>query len=406
MGPGAGRCLASALPRPGPSGLLALLALLAPGSAQETCTLRQCLPDDKFQSPPLCYSETPALGGKPATQSFALCPEDLSYCELVSSDPPLESFCRAEPLARKAPGAECFYDLECAGQFAKCIQRRCRRALYTHQACDVEDENDICTFGQRSCFRGRCQGLKTGDACAAQPEGRDIDCAPGWHCFLGVCTPQLPAGHSCTGQHPAECVRGYRCNLALPTPTCMRQYTLDIGQDSSEPTLCKSAHIHPKYKRCAEEPPLELRYGEPVVNGVDCVSDSECMRTDGSQGQCTCKQWWEGAGSSRYCELYIQNTGRPAFKRLWEVSVRLCHHDWTEMRCAQETGLLETFWQNHNEKIEQQNDPTTVKQCATDMLADEITKPIGDNGARHGATPLRGLGVLLVVTPVLLSGAR
>ena len=66
-------------------------------------------------------------------------------------------------------GAECYYDEDCEGPFARrgvrsdaeerildsrsvaarCLQRVCRRALLTHQVCDAANPNDLCDLRQR-----------------------------------------------------------------------------------------------------------------------------------------------------------------------------------------------------------------------------------------------------------------
>lgn len=260
---------------------------------------------------------------------------------------------------------------ECSGRFARCMQKQCKQALLTHQRCDADNPHQICVYGQKSCFRNRCQGHSTGEPCAPHDGGADIDCVPGWYCFLSVCTPQLPRGHSCQGQHPQECVRGHRCNLLLERPTCVRQYTLNIGELSSDPTLCKTNHVDPRTQACNTVPAVETSFGKPVVSGVDCVSDEECTRTDGSRGECACKRWWNGAGTAGYCELFVQDSGRPAFKRFWEASTRLCHHDWDSGRCAYEVGLEDVWLQVQQERGRQLADPTDIEPCGMTLLLEE-----------------------------------
>merc|ERR1712070_631953 len=101
-------------------------------------------------------------------------------------------------------------------------------------------------------------------------------------------------GHSCLGRHPAECVRGHRCNLEMDVPACLRQYTLDLGEVSSDSTLCKSNHIDPRTSACAIVPEIEYKFGLPVVLGRDCTNNNQCLRADESVGDCACKQWWDG----------------------------------------------------------------------------------------------------------------
>mmetsp|Transcript_144499 Transcript_144499/g.255271 ORF Transcript_144499/g.255271 Transcript_144499/m.255271 type:complete len:393 (+) Transcript_144499:83-1261(+) len=366
-------------------------SLLVPAGAQPTCPLRNCLPPDDTQDPPLCYTQTPATQ-KPATQAFGKCPADRKFCEFCTTEPPCESRCRSEPLAGKIPGAACLFDEECRPPFAKCLQRVCKRALHTFQSCNPDDPNDVCIFGQKSCFRNRCQGLREDEPCFEGHEaGRDIDCNPGWYCYLAVCTAQLPAGHSCSGQHPHECVRGYRCNLALAEPVCVRQYTLNMGETSGNPSLCKSNHVNPQTEKCDRVPDVELRFGKPVVGGRDCTADSQCPRKDGSLGTCSCKQWWDGRGTPGYCELYVQESNRPAFKRFWEAGVRLCHQDWTDERCARETDLVEVLGEINEEKRGKSNDPTTVAECGRSMLLERDMEAAG--GALHKAVPFNFAGM-------------
>jgi len=340
----------------------------------EDCPARRCLPPDDSQVPPLCFSETEATPHRQATQSFAKCPDASAHCYFCITDPPCETHCSAAPKALQPLGGSCSHDEQCDGHFGRCLQRVCRRALFTFQACNHEDSNDVCIFGQKSCFRGRCQGLRSGSPCNWRPEGRDIDCNPGWYCQLGVCSPQLPAGHRCTGQHPGECVRGYRCNLGLEVPLCVRQYTLDIGGTSSVPSVCKSNHVDPRKQVCAEEPPLLYMFEEPVVSGKDCTQASDCPRSDTSLGRCVCKRWWDGEGQPGYCELMVQSSGRPSFKRFWQESMQLCHHDWSQERCARELDLVDMLKEINADVMNASNDPTEVPTCGAKMLSTEFVQ--------------------------------
>lgn len=355
----------------------------------QECPVRTCLPTDDTQWPPICFSETeappPALTRR---QSFASCPKSHPYCSYCVEEPPCESRCSDQSEVRRPLGSACTFHEQCGGQFAKCLQGVCRRALHTHQACSLDDPNDVCVFGQRSCFRGKCQGLRSGDACSWQPEGRDIDCKPGWYCFLGVCAPQLPDGHTCAGQHPRECVRECRCNMALDSPKCVRQYTLDLGATSGDVTLCKSNHIDPERKVCALEPEILYHLGQPVVKGVDCTDDSECPRADGSLGVCACKRWFsEDGGTPGYCELYVPSSGRPSFKRFWMSQVLDCHHDWSEERCAAELGLEDVLADINQEIVESSSDPTRVQQCGKLLMADSYITVKG-TGLQHRTSPV------------------
>jgi len=393
---------------------VAVVGLAAPRSAAaqgllsdesgEECERRSCLPVDVTQFPPLCYTETVSLKGL-VTQSFAVCPVQAPYCDFCRGTPPCESRCQAAPMALRKPGSACILDEQCHGQFSKCLQRVCRRALRTFQLCNADDPNDVCVLGRKACFRGHCQGLSQGDACSARPEGRDIDCNPGWYCFLNLCSPQLPAGHTCAGQHPGECVRGYRCNLALAAPLCTRQFTLDLGQKSSEATLCKSNHVHPGARACAPVPALALnQMNRPLVSGIDCTYDQQCPRADGSSGKCRCKSWWTGEGTPGYCELFVQDSSRPTFKRFWENSNRLCHQDWSPELCAAETGLKDSLLKINSEIMSKFSDPTSVEQCAVEMLSTEFAK-FGVSGAKRCSESLAPSAVVAVAAAVLWVGA-
>ncbi|CAJ1357848.1 unnamed protein product [Effrenium voratum] len=367
-----------------------LLWLLFETAAQELqCEVQNCLPPDATQNPQICYKRT-ATTQRLGARSYSTCPSATPYCSFCHADPPCESRCQASPPELRPPGAECYYDADCAGPFARCLQRMCRRALLTHQACDANDANDLCVTGQRICFRGRCLGLSTGSPCSAHVEGADIECNHGWYCFLGVCTPQLPAGHSCTGLHPDECLHGYGCNLAVERPRCIREYSLTAGETSSTGKLCMTNHVNPVRKECAQLPELELEYGRPLVSGRDCLQDGECPRTDTSIGQCLCKQWWEGQGQPGFCELSVAQPWRPAFRRFWEAATTYCHHNWTPERCAAELGLEGVLAQVQLDQAQLSADPTEIQSCAADLLT--IFAP---DAARLRGLPILSLGIAL-----------
>lgn len=169
-----------------------------------------------------------------------------------------------------------------------------------------------------------------------------------------------------------ECVRGHLCNLALVEPICVRQFTLNVGTTSSEASLCKSNHVVPT-RRCAPVPPLAYSVqNRPLVGGIDCQQDADCPRTDGSFGVCRCKLWWTGEGTPGYCELSVQDSSRPAFQRFWESRFLLCHQDWTDERCATETGMQATLRQRNNELMAQLSDPSAVQPCAAEMLSTDF----------------------------------
>merc|ERR1712232_200462 len=140
---------------------------------------------------------------------------------------------------------------------------------------------------------------------------------------------------------------------------------------------CKTNHVNPETVACAEAPPVLYKMGKPVVEGLDCYTDSDCPRADGSIGKCACKSWWEGKGSPRYCELFVQDSSRPAFKQFWEVRLRHCHHDWSDERCAVETGLVDVLSQINSEGEVRRSDPTEVQQCARDMLSTDFNQMSG-----------------------------
>jgi len=347
--------------------------LLGMALAKE-CELRNCLPPDDTQDPPICFQKTIQVGLRPGAQSYRTCPSSAPYCEYCSAEPPCESVCQKEVPTKRPLGGECYYDQDCDGTFSRCLSRVCRRALLTFQACDINSPNDVCVTGQKSCFRGRCQGLKEGELCLPRSEGMDIECNPGWYCFLGLCTAQLPAGHTCTGYHPHECVSGFQCNLGAETPRCTEEYSLNIGEISSKGVLCRTNHVDPRVEECATMPALEMKNNEYVVSGRDCSEDTDCPRADTSFGECACKKWWEGQGLSGFCELAVPDPSRPAYKVYWEASIRLCHHDWEDDRCALETDMVEVLADVRTSKESISVDPTQVKTCAKDLIPEAFVE--------------------------------
>lgn len=365
------------------------------GADTSQCIRRLCLPWDNTQDPPLCYTRTNE------SESFAPCEGDKGYCDACLTDLPCESFCSAQPLSKRGLGASCTYDWECAGGlFSRCMQRICRRALHTFQFCRASDPNDMCVFGQKSCFRSRCQGLKTGDHCwEGYPEGRDIDCTPGWYCYLGKCTPQLPKGHECSGFHPNECIRGYYCNVGAEAPKCIRQYTLNNGDPSSNPKLCKSNHVDPQTKTCGNIPPVLYIGDKPTILGKDCTHDEDCPRSDGSIGECRCKMWWEGGMAlPGYCELAVLDAARPAFKQFWREKSARCHHDWDDDRCAFEIQQQDTLVQIRRELTASQSDPSRIQECARSVLAKEMEETAHTTPRAHGPRWLAWLGLLSLIS--------
>lgn len=190
----------------------------------------------------------------------------------------------------------------------------------------------------------------------------------GWYCFLGVCTPQLPSGHSCSGLHGNECLSGFGCNLALETPRCIREYSLATGSRSSSGRLCMTNYVDLRRQECAELPEIELEDGKPRVSGRGCRADADCPRSDTSFGACVCKQWWEGSDPPGYCELSVSQAWRPAFKRFWEESAAYCHHNWSEDRCAAELKMEEVLAEVRADAAAISADPTEVKSCARELL--------------------------------------
>merc|ERR1712107_98265 len=121
----------------------------------------------------------------------------------------------------------------------------------------------------------------------------------------------------------------------------------------------KSNHHHPIDLVCSQVPELVYRFSSPLVASIDCTDDSQCPRADGSLGKCACKSWWQGKGSmAGYCELWVQDSSRPAYKQLWEANVRFCHQSWSPERCAIETDLVDVLFSVQQEAEEQSMDPT------------------------------------------------
>jgi len=210
---------------------------------------------------------------------------------------------------------------------------------------------------------GICGGLGTNQPCwDGYPGGLDLDCQIGWYCLRGVCVPQLPNLHTCRGEHPNECIRGHRCNLAGKRPQCSPSYSLEDGALSSDRHLCLSSHIDPRTNVCAPVPPYD-------GGGSECRSEGDCLRGDGSYGLCQCKEWWNGEGEPGYCELSLPDRDKPSALELWKLRVASCHHDWSEDRCAIEIGESDLLTMVLRERQATADPTLPVPDCARGVLA-------------------------------------
>eukprot|EP00747_Dinoflagellata_sp_TGD_P211155 gnl/TRDRNA2_/TRDRNA2_84356_c0_seq1.p1 gnl/TRDRNA2_/TRDRNA2_84356_c0~~gnl/TRDRNA2_/TRDRNA2_84356_c0_seq1.p1 ORF type:complete len:391 (-),score=27.35 gnl/TRDRNA2_/TRDRNA2_84356_c0_seq1:34-1206(-) len=325
------------------------------------CPSRFCLPEDTSRSEgTLCYTNTGT------SQAFAQCPdsENLS-CEMCTTTPPCESWCEEDRYEPKRIGETCHLDRECkhkaSGYFAACHLGMCQHVKWPGQLCDPNDEDSICLFGAQRCVEGRCVGLGTNEPCwDGYSDGLDLDCKSGWYCLNMICVPQLPAGHTCYGGHPDECLRGHRCNLSGDRPQCVAEYSLPDGVLSSDTRLCYSSHIDPRSGECNQYPPTD-------AGGSDCYTDEDCTRSDGSIGDCACKEWWDGNGAPGFCQLAVPDVEKPAFMELWQLRKEFCHHNWPDDRCAyelEEPSLLTRVIQERQAT----SDPTEVPKCAHELL--------------------------------------
>lgn len=338
-----------------------LMLLFGPSSLAQVmqCASRGCLPEDTAErgQKKLCFTTTGAA------ESFARCPGDRSNsCVRCSQEPPCESWCEEAVDETKELGEPCHFDRECALEgFVQCHLGLCRTVTWTGQTCEATSAHSMCLYGQQACVNGRCSGLGTNQPCwDGYPDGRDLDCRIGWYCLRGVCVPQLPNAHTCYGEHPNECIRGHRCNLANERPQCTEEYSLEVGMRSSTIHLCSTSHISPRTLECAEVP-LQQNLG------VDCYEQSDCVRSDNSPGICVCKQWWDGVGAPGFCEIIMPHKQRPAFMEFWNMRKLRCHHNWPDERCARELGE-HPLYMRVKEESQASADRTVIEECAYDVL--------------------------------------
>jgi len=324
------------------------------------CPARECLPQEASREDgrQLCYSST-GIG-----EAFAQCQsKERPHCAMCMTTPPCETWCEKDLYKPLDLGAPCHFDRECGQDASKtCYWGVCRRALWAGQKCDAEDRHTICLFGAQKCVDGLCQGLQTNQPCwDGYPEGRDLDCQFGSYCLRGVCVPQLPRGHTCFNEHPNECLRGHHCNRRGDHSQCDPEYSLPNGELANDARVCQSSHIEPRIGECAASPSFDSSGGE-------CLSSAECMRSDGTYGDCVCKQWWDGMGAPGYCELAVPDMERPSLMAFKEKSTRLCHHDWPEERCAIEMGERDLHFQMLVERQATADPTLPVPACAQDLL--------------------------------------
>lgn len=322
------------------------------------CPIRECLPPDTSQvGPKLCYTTTGLA------QSFERC-DDLArpHCAMCKTTPPCESWCEAEIYKPLSLGALCHLDRECGEDATvSCYWGVCRRTLWAGQRCNASDKDTVCLFGSQACENGVCQGLGTNEPCwDGYPDGRDLDCKTGWYCLRGVCVPQLPRGHTCYSEHPNECLRGHRCNLA-GRPKCDPEYSLQDGEFSSDERLCQSSHVDTRTGECSASPSFDSSGGE-------CMSSADCVRGDGTFGECLCKRWWDGVGVPGYCELAVPDRERPSLMAFREKGTRQCHHNWPEDRCAAEIEEEDLFILVLVERQATADPSLPVPDCAKDLL--------------------------------------
>ncbi|CAE8622702.1 unnamed protein product [Polarella glacialis] len=347
------------------------LGLCASGAPQAVsgesmaCMSRQCLPADSSKGggisgsdARLCYTNTGHI------EAFTRCASSSApSCSRCLTTPPCESWCEAEAYPPQALGSTCHLDRECGEDVSsQCYMGICRRVLWAGQKCAHADGHDVCLFGGQLCDDGYCESLGTNQACwDGYQEGMDLDCMTGWYCLRASCVPQLPREHTCLGEHPNECSRGLRCNLASSRRQCMAEFVVELGERSSDPRLCKSNHVDPRSGECAATPPYDS-------SGGDCGSADACVRGDGSTGQCLCKRWWDGTGAPGFCELLIPDLERPSFLAFRALRNKGCHHNWPQERCAYELDKLDLLELVRKES-EATSDPTqSVPECAYDFL--------------------------------------
>lgn len=324
-----------------------------------SCMMRQCLPEDTSGSSAgsrLCYT---LAEGK---ESFAQCPETEASCSPCQTVPPCESFCEAPVRSELPLGSACHLDRQCGGDpLAACHVGICRRLLWAGQRCGNADGHDRCIYGGERCTDGRCVGFGTNVACwDGYREGRDLDCHKGWYCLRSLCVPQLPRFHSCRGEHPNECLQGHLCNLAASRPQCTAENSLDPGEAANSPRLCRSSHLDVRSMECAAVPLDDSSGGE-------CKASSDCVRADGTVGECVCKRWWN-RGLPGYCELLVPDLQRPALMDFRKRALAGCHHSWPEDRCAAELDKLELLELVKRERQATADPTREVPECAHGII--------------------------------------
>jgi hypothetical protein len=132
--------------------------------------------------------------------------------------------------------------------------------------------------------------------------GGSLECGPfdsckaGFYCrldntgFKGICTEKQPLNKKCTQAH--ECEDYAICNFGV----CIPMFSILPNKHAQYSLACKSGIL--KNQICQE-------YSK--TNGVPgklCKSDTDCIATDGANGECACAQ--NGSPNS-YCKYHTSD---------------------------------------------------------------------------------------------------
>ena len=102
-------------------------------------------------------------------------------------------------------------------------------------------------------------------------------------------------------------------------------------------------------------------------SGGECTSAKDCVRADGTTGECVCKRWWN-SGLPGYCELLVPDLQRPALMNFRSRALAGCHHNWPEERCAAELDKLELLEMVHRERQATADPTREVPACARGII--------------------------------------
>eukprot|EP00913_Durusdinium_trenchii_P025548 g23979.t1 len=157
-----------------------------------------------------------------------------------------------------------------------------------------------------------------------------------------------------------SCLQGHLCNLAASRPQCTAENSLDPGEAANSPRLCRSSHLDVRSMECAAVPLDDSSGGE-------CKASSDCVRADGTVGECVCKRWWN-RGLPGYCELLVPDLQRPALMDFRKRALAGCHHNWPEDRCAAELDKLELLELVKRERQATADPTREVPECAHGII--------------------------------------